>query len=162
MMNASASSANDFDFIIGDWRVHHRRLKERLSGCREWVEFEGSSSARKILGGFGNIDDNVLDLPDGPYRAATLRSFDPATGLWSIWWLDGRRPHQLDVPVVGRFENGTGLFYADDTLDGAPIKVRFTWSSLDTDAARWEQAFSDDGGNSWETNWTMDFVRMPA
>jgi hypothetical protein len=156
------SNADDFDFFIGDWRVHHRRLKERLAGCREWVEFEGSSTVRKILGGFGNVDDNVLDLPDDPYRAATLRSFDPATGLWSIWWLDGRRPHRLDTPVVGRFEHGTGLFYADDTFDGMPIKVRFTWTLLGADAARWEQAFSADGGNGWETNWTMDFVRISA
>ena len=74
MTAMQTSSADDFDFFIGDWRVHHRRLKERLAGCREWVEFEGSSTARKILGGFGNIDDNLLDLPDGPYRAATLRS----------------------------------------------------------------------------------------
>jgi hypothetical protein len=162
MTDRRTSSANDFDFFIGNWRVHHQRLKERLAGCREWVEFEGSSATRKILGGFGNIDDNVLDLPDDPYRAATLRSFDPATGLWSIWWLDGRRPHRLDTPVVGRFEHGTGLFYADDTFDGMPIKVRFTWTLLGADAARWEQAFSADGGNSWETNWTMDFVRISA
>jgi hypothetical protein len=162
MSDRHTSSADDFDFFIGDWRVHHRRLKERLAGCREWIEFEGSSTTRKILGGFGNIDDNVLDLPDDPYRAATLRSFDPVTGLWSIWWLDGRRPHRLDVPVVGRFEGGTGLFYADDTLNGTPIKIRFTWALLDAGTARWEQAFSADGGNSWETNWTMDFVRISA
>jgi hypothetical protein len=162
MTKIKTSGENDFDFFIGDWRVHHRRLKERLAGCREWVEFEGTSTARKILGGFGNIDDNVLDLPDGAYRAATLRAFDPATGLWSIWWLDGRRPHRLDVPVVGRFDSGTGLFYADDALNDVPIKVRFTWFAFDADTARWEQAFSDDGGNTWETNWTMDFVRLAS
>lgn len=150
----------DFDFIIGDWRVRHRRLKARLAGCTEWVEFEGSSTAHKILGGFGNMDDNVLDLPDGPYRAATVRSFDPTTGLWSIWWLDGRYPDRLDTPVVGRFANGTGLFFADDILDGVPIRIRFTWSSLDRDMPRWEQAFSTDGGHLWETNWTMDFIRI--
>jgi hypothetical protein len=162
MTDTSASSANDFDFIIGDWRVHHRRLKERLAGCCEWVEFEGTSTTRKILGGFGNIEDNVLALPDGPYPAAALRSFDPATGLWSIWWLDGRDPHRLDTPVVGRFENGTGLFHADDTLDGRPIGVRFTWFALDADTARWQQAFSEDGGKTWETNWIMDFSRAGA
>jgi hypothetical protein len=159
MTKMHMSRADDFDFIIGDWRVHHRRLKERLVGCTAWVEFEGTSTARKILGGSGNIDDNLLDLPEGAYRATTLRSFDPATDLWSIWWLDGRRPHQLDTPVVGRFENGTGLFYADDTFDGLPIKVRFTWFTFAADKARWEQAFSDDDGKVWETNWTMTFTR---
>lgn len=162
MSDRHTSSADDFDFLIGDWRVYHRRLKERLSGCTAWVEFEGTSTTRKILGGFGNLEDNMLELPDGAYRAVAMRAFDPATGTWAIWWLDGRRPHHLDVPVVGRFEGGTGLFYADDTFDGTPIKVRFTWTLLDADAARWEQAFSADGGNSWETNWTMDFVRISA
>ena len=162
MTDRHMSSADDFDFFIGDWRVHHRRLKARLAGCREWIEFEGSTTVRKILGGFGNVDDNLLDLPEGPYRATTLRSFDPATGLWSIWWLDGRRPHRLDTPVVGRFEDETGLFYADDGFDGMPIKVRFTWTLLDADTARWEQAFSADGGNSWDTNGTMAFVRISA
>ncbi len=151
---------DDFDFIIGDWRVRHRRLKARLADCSEWIEFEGTSTTRKILGGFGNLEDNLLELPDGAYRAVALRSFDPATATWSIWWLDGRHPDRIDTPVVGRFTDGMGLFYADDSLDGTPIRVRFTWSSLATDTARWEQAFSVDGGDTWETNWTMDFFRL--
>lgn len=162
MTDTSASSANDFDFIIGDWRVHHRRLKERLAGCREWVEFEGTSTTRRILGGSGNVEDNALDLPGGAYRAAAIRSFDTTAGLWSIWWLDGRDPHRLDTPVVGRFDQGIGLFHAEDTLDGTPIKVRFTWTPIDAGAARWQQAFSDDGGKTWETNWIMDFSRAES
>ena len=156
------NAPSDFAFAVGDWCVSHRRLRERLAACTEWVEFEGCMSTRPVLGGFGNIEDNLLLLPDGDYRAIAIRSFDPATSRWSIWWLDGRRPHRLDTPVVGRFEHGTGLFYADDMFDGTPIKVRFTWTLLDADTARWEQAFSADGGNSWETNWTMDFVRISA
>ena len=163
MNHAAAITAippDDFDFIIGDWRVRHRRLKTRLAGCDEWIEFEGTSTTRKILGGYGNLEDNALDLPEGAYRAVALRSFDPATATWSIWWLDGRHPDRIDTPVVGRFTDGIGLFYADDSLDGTPIRVRFTWSSTDTDTPRWEQAFSVDGGDTWETNWTMDFARI--
>ena len=161
-MNTQAAStcASDFDFIIGDWRVRHRRLKERLVGCAEWQEFEGISSTRKILGGRGNVEDNLLHLPDGPYRAAAVRSLDAARGQWAIWWLDGRSPHQLDTPVVGRFDQGQGSFYAEDTLAGRPIRVRFLWLPVTADAARWEQAFSADAGQTWETNWTMDFVRI--
>ena len=163
-MNHAAATTDippdDFDFIIGDWRVRHRRLKARLADCSEWIEFEGTSTTRKILGGFGNLEDNLLELPDGAYRAVALRSFDPATATWSIWWLDGRHPDRIDTPVVGRFTDGMGLFYADDSLDGTPIRARFTWSSLATDTARWEQAFSVDGGDTWETNWTMEFFRV--
>ncbi len=151
------SAPKDFDFIIGDWRVSHRRLKTRLAQCEEWVAFEGLSSTTKILGGFGNVEDNLLHLPDGPYRASAVRSFDAASGNWSIWWLDGRNPTQLDTPVVGSFKDHKGLFYAQDSFEGLPIKVRFTWLSTPGQDPRWEQAFSDDAGASWETNWTMVF-----
>jgi hypothetical protein len=153
------SGAADFDFFIGSWRVAHRRLKERLTGCDDWVEFGGTTVTGKVLGGLGNMDDNTLDLPGDPYCAVTLRTFNPGTGVWSIWWLDGRNPGSLDTPMTGRFENGAGVFYADDTLAGKPIRVRFLWTPS-CDAPRWEQAFSADGGKSWETNWTMDFTRQ--
>ncbi|MCX2862324.1 DUF1579 domain-containing protein [Paucibacter sp. PLA-PC-4] len=156
-MSQPRTAPADFDFIIGHWTVRHRRLRERLAGCNEWQEFSGSSSTRKILDGFGNVEDNLLHLPEGEYRAAALRSFDPVSGQWAIWWLDGRRPHGLDVPVVGRFAEGVGSFFADDELDGRPIRVRFTWSVPALGLPRWEQAFSADAGQTWETNWTMDF-----
>ncbi len=153
------ASPRDFDFIFGDWRVHHRRLDERLSGCTRWTEFAGLSSTHPTLGGRGNVEDNLLHLPEGDVRAVAMRSYDPATHAWSIWWLDGRRPHQLDVPVVGRFSGGRGVFYADDVLDGRPIRVRFIWSANAGGHPTWEQAFSPDAGTTWETNWTMEFRR---
>lgn len=159
---SSEAGANDFDFVIGNWTVRHRRLAERLAGCTEWIDFEGTSRTRKILGGLGNVEDNFLDLPNGPYRAAALRSFNPATRQWSIWWLDQRNPGHLDTPVVGSFSNGKGLFHADDNLNGRPIKVRFIWLPTDRSSARWEQAFSADGGSTWETNWIMEFSRAAA
>lgn len=154
------SSAHDFDFLHGHWHVSHRRLRERLCGNGDWQTFDGTCSAQAILGGGGNVDDNLLHLPGGSYRAATLRAHDPQTGRWSIWWLDGRHPHRLDVPVVGAFEQGVGSFFADDVLDGRAIRVRFHWTDTGTPCPCWEQAFSADGGVTWETNWTMRFRRM--
>lgn len=151
-------SASDFDFFVGAWQIQHRRLKERLTGCQDWEEFEGRSVMQKLLGGLANVDDNLIHLPDGDYRALTLRSFNAATGLWSIWWLDGRHPDRLDVPVVGGFKDGQGCFYADDTLRGQAIRVRFMWTPCsELGQPRWEQAFSSDCGISWEINWVMDF-----
>lgn len=151
--------SHDFDFLAGDWTVLHRRLKERLSECTEWDEFEGTTSARLLMEGAANVDDNLLHLPGGSYRAVTLRSYDTNSGQWSIWWLDGRNPHVLDTPVRGSFADGKGIFFADDTLNGTPIRVRFIWSDIQRNSARWEQAFSLDGGETWEINWTMDFTR---
>ncbi len=159
METALTSASTDFDFQIGSWRVRHRRLKARLAGSTDWEEFDGSSTMRTILGGTGNIEDNEIRLPSGAYRAVALRSFDPDRRQWAIWWLDGRAPLSIDVPVIGGFESGVGTFYADDQQDGRPVRLRFLWLQTDTDSPRWEQAMSVDGGDSWETNWTMDFTR---
>ena len=152
------SSASDFDFLIGDWSVLHRRLKRRLSDDREWIELTGPASARKILGGLGNVDEIEIPLPSGPYLGATVRLFNPVTQLWSIHWIDGRYM-TMDPPMSGKFEDGRGLFYGDDTFEGRPIRIRFIWSPVSATECRWEQAFSPDDGRSWETNWTMRFTR---
>jgi hypothetical protein len=157
---AMSSSERDFDFLRGHWRVHHRRLRDRLAGSTEWDEFLGRCSMQTVMGGFGNVDDNLLHLPGGDYRAAAMRAFDPKTRRWAIWWLDGRNPHTIDAPVIGSFENGVGVFEADDTYKGRPVRVRFTWSETHTASPRWAQAFSADGGKTWETNWTMRFERI--
>lgn len=156
-MNDATVVSRDFDFEIGSWRVKHRRLKERLSNCEEWEEFDGTANMRTLLGGNGNVEDNVLEFPSGTYRAIALRSYDPARKSWAIWWLSSSDPHALDVPVIGRFENGVGSFYANDVLHGTPIQVRFLWLRTNTKTPRWEQAMSKDDGISWETNWAMDF-----
>lgn len=155
----ASDGRRDFDFFTGRWDVSHRRLRRRLAGDGGWDGFGGVCETRPIVGGLGNIDDNLLDLPAGAYRAAPLRVFDPAAGLWSIWWIDGRAP-RLEPPVHGRFEGGVGVFHGDDVLDdGRPVRVRFTWSDITANSARWTQAFSADGGATWEDNWTMRFAR---
>jgi hypothetical protein len=154
------SPVHDFDFYMGKWQVHHRRLKKRLAGNDEWQEFEGTSEAWHLLDGAGNIDDNVLELPAGTYRAISLRSFDPATQTWSIWWLDGRNPGRLDPPVVGGFTDGVGTFICEDTFNERPILVRFVWSDITERTCRWEQAFSADRGDTWEVNWVMESTRI--
>ena len=158
---APRSGINDFDFYMGKWRVHHRRLKERLVGNDEWQEFDGTSEAWPLLGGAGNIDDNILELPAGTYRAVSLRSYDPETNQWSIWWLDGRSPlGPLDPPVRGSFKDGIGTFLANETFNGKPIVVRFIWSHITETSTRWEQSFSPDGGDTWEVNWIMESTRI--
>lgn len=151
-----------FDFLVGHWTVRHRRLKERLAGCTEWDEFPGTCSLRPLLDGQANVDDNVLKMPWGTYRAASIRAYDPATRQWSIWWLDSRYPRDLGTPVVGAFKDGIGTFFADDTLNGQPIRVRFLWTDITAAGARWQQAFSNDGGATWETNWIMEFKRITS
>lgn len=155
---ARPPGAADFDFVHGSWRVRHRKLRERLAGCRDWLEFGGTMHADPILGGLGNFDRNLIDLPEGSYEACTLRLFHPDTAQWSLHWIDGRNPG-IDPPLHGAFENGVGTFHGDDVFDGRPIRIRFHWEQPEPGRARWDQAFSADGGTSWEVNWIMEFAR---
>ena len=102
-MSTENDGRNDFDFLTGTWKVHHRMLKDRLNGSQEWLEFEGETVDRKILNGIGNMDDNIIHMQNGPVHAMTLRLFNPASREWSIYWSTDRTGI-LDVPVIGSFE----------------------------------------------------------
>ena len=154
------SGAHDFDFLHGSWRIANERLRSRLTGSDEWERFEADAVCRPILAGLGKVFEF---RPTGPgwagFEGASVRIFDPVTGLWSIYWAD-TAGCKLLPPVIGRFAAGLGEFFGDDQHEGRPVRVRFRWSSTDTDAPRYEQAFSVDGGATWETNWVTSFCRM--
>ena len=155
---APTGHIDDFDFLIGAWRVRHHQLVGRLVGSTTWRDFDGTCVAQKILGGQGNLDDNVLHIPSGTYQGASLRLFDPEKKIWSIFWIDSRSS-KVEPPVAGGFDGAHGVFFGDDQWDGRPVRVRFQWSVESADRARWEQAFSGDVGLTWETNWVMHFER---
>jgi hypothetical protein len=148
----------DFDFLMGNWTVKHRRLRERLTDCIDWEEFEGQTTCRKILGGLGNIEEGDFFREIGHHQGVAFRLFDSETRLWRIYWADGSQG-ALDVPMVGKFDAGRGEFYAQEMLGKRVIFSRFIWTIQSETACHWEQAFSADGGKTWETNWTMDFTR---
>jgi hypothetical protein len=151
---------HDFDFLFGSWQVRNRRLAQRLENCDEWQEFLATNRCRPLLGGVANLDRYEAVFPNGkPIEGLTLRCFDPTKADWSIYWNDSWTC-QLQPPVVGRFAGNRGEFYGDDIFKGKPIRVRYIWSKLGRDSARWEQAFSPDGGKTWETNWIMDLTRL--
>jgi hypothetical protein len=159
-MSHEHDGAHDFDFYFGRWRVHNERLRERLVGSTEWQHFDAIQECRPILGGLGNLDEFVTD-EFGPtlFMGMTLRLFDRATRQWSIWWASNRTGG-LEPPVTGAFVDGVGRFEGDDTHNGVPVRARFIWSGIETNSARWEQAFSADGGRNWETNWRMHMTRL--
>lgn len=148
----------DFDFLIGSWKGHHRRLRERLKGSTAWEEFEGPLVVRKVLGGLGNFDELTMDRSSGRMEGVTLRLYDPTSRQWSLYWADSVSGI-LQTPMIGRFENGRGEFFAQEAFEGRSIFSRFIWSGITETSCRWEQAFSADGGKTWETNWIVEFVR---
>ena len=150
----------DFDFFVGSWSVHNRRLRERLTGRDEWDEFPARAVARHVLGGLGNIDRIVFEGSWAGREGMTLRLFDPQARDWSLHWADNSSG-KLFTRLVGSFSGGVGTFYARDVFNGRQIFSRFLWSGNSADSCRWELAFSADGGATWETNWVMQFTRVP-
>jgi hypothetical protein len=149
---------HDFDFLAGEWRIANRRLVRGGVDAGKWDEFPSNHFGRPLLDGQANMDETAF--PTRASRALALRLFDPARRQWTIYWVSSARG-VLEPPVVGGFGGDRGEFYGQDVDDGRPVWVRFLWDRLGPDAARWEQAFSYDGG-PWEANWIMRFTRVSA
>lgn len=156
----SGGSVHDFDFFLGSWRVSHRRLRKRLAGNTDWETFQGSTVCQPLLGGVVNLNESFAQRAGGPTSGLGLRAYDARTDTWADWYLSGADPLTLDKPGIGRFRDGVGTFLSDDVFEGRPIVVRGRFSSLSPDEAQWDQAFSPDGGRTWEVNWVMRYSRM--
>lgn len=159
-MYTERDGRDDFEFVFGSWKVHHRRLRERLKGSTEWEEFEGTSVAHPILGGIGTFDENVMYRESGVLEGVSLRLYDPKSHEWRIWWASSLGG-TLELPMIGGFDrkNGRGEFYAHEPNNGVYVYSRFIWSEITEKSCRWEQALSPDGGKTWETNWIMHLTR---
>ena len=142
----------DFDFEIGTWKTRLRRLDKPLSGGATWLEYEGTSVVRKVWDGRANLVELVADGPAGHIEALSLRLYNPRTGQWSLNFASARGG-VMSPPVTGSFQGGRGEFYGMETFDERPILVRFVISDITATSCRFEQAFSADGGKTWEVNW---------
>jgi hypothetical protein len=146
--------AAGWSFIVGRWRVRNRRLRPDGS----WEEFDSTLHNWPVMGGLGNVGDNVFHAPAGTYRGMSVRAFDPESRQWRSWWLDGRRPRDISGPVAGGFARGLGTLIGEQQIEGRKRQLRSQWSQLSSNNPHWEQATSLDGKN-WQTNWSADFER---
>jgi hypothetical protein len=153
---------HDFDFEIGSWKIHLSRLKDRLIGSKEWVQFDGTSVTRKVGGGRSNLEEFETDSPTGHIEGLTLRVYNPQTHQWSIYWANSKNPDlgQPMQPMVGEFKSGHGEFYDQETWKGRSVYVRFIWSKITPNSVHFEQSYSADGGKTWEVNWITDQTRV--
>lgn len=157
---ALGDGAHDFDFEFGEWTARISRRLKPLSGSDQWVEYEGSSVVRPWWGGGANIGELRVAGPAGKIEGMSVRLYDPAARQWRIHWAS-RADGQLGPPMIGGFDGNRGLFYNQEMLGTRAIYVRFIFSGMSAKRSfRIEQAFSADGGKSWETNWIADFTRV--
>ena len=148
----SADGQQDFDWELGTWRSDVRVLADPLSGSEEWLRFSGTSEVRPLMDGRANVVEFDVSGEAGRIEALNFRLYEPQAERWSSTFVN-MRDGLLTSSVYGGFHDGVGEFYGKDQLDGRPIEVRFLIFRLGPDKARFEQAFSDDGGATWETNW---------
>ena len=160
IITASPTSSNkDFDYLIGKWTMKNKHLNARLANCKEYTEFESSVEDHAGLEGNGNFDVVRRKLDNGTvYEGRTIRTFDPQTKLWRLYWTDSNGG-PLDPPQLGSFTDGIGLFFAKDYQVGRPVIVVFRWDKRDPEHPLWSQAFSDDNGKTWEWNYTNTSYR---
>jgi len=157
--SATRDGQGDFDVHIGTWTTHLRRLLRPLAGSSEWAEYTGTTVVRKVWNGAANLVELVADGPSGRFEALSLRLYNPQSRQWSLNFAN-RAQGTLVPPTIGEFRNGRGEFYARETFSGRAILVRFVIEPVTSDSIRFEQAFSDDGGRSWEVNWIAVDVRV--
>ena len=150
---------HDFDFEIGTWKTHLRRLLHPLTGSTEWVEMEGTTVARPVWGGGANLIELVADGGGSHFEGLSLRLYNPDARQWSLTYSNSRSG-ALSPAVYGEFKDGRGVFFGQDTLGPRAILVRFVITPISPDSIRFEQAFSDDGGRTWEVNWIAEDTRQ--
>jgi hypothetical protein len=150
---------HDFDFEIGTWKTHLRRLVHPLTGSTTWIEFQGTTVVRKVWNGRANLVELEADGPGGHFEGLNLRLYNPESHQWSLNFA-GSSGGALSQPTIGEFKNGRGEFFDQETLNGRAILVRFVMSDITPDSCRFEQAFSEDGGKTWEVNWIATDTRV--
>jgi len=150
---------HDFDFELGSWNIHLKRLLHPLSGSKNWVEFDGSTVTRKVWGGRSQIEEFEVNNPSAHIEGLTLRLYDPQSQQWYLYWAN-QKTGTLGQPTIGEFRNGRGEFFDQEPFNGRAILVRYVWSGITPNTAHFEQSFSDDGGATWEVNWITDQRRV--
>ena len=156
---AERDGQHDFDFELGSWKIHLKRRLHPLTGSTTWVEFDGTSVTRKVWDGRSQIEEFETDGSAGHIEGLTLRTYNPQTHQWNLYWANSK-DGTIVPPQIGEFKEGRGEFYAQDTLNGKSIFVRFIWTNTTTNTPHFEQSFSDDGGKTWEVNWITDQNRV--
>jgi len=150
---------HDFDFDIGTWKTHLRRLVHPLTGSTTWVELEGTTVVRKVWNGRANLAELEADSPSGHLQVLSLRLYDPQSHQWSLNAANSNSG-TLGTPTIGEFRNGRGEFFDQESFNGRTILVRNVWSDITADSCRFEQSFSEDGGKTWEVNWIAVDTRL--
>jgi hypothetical protein len=159
LQHTERDGQHDFDFEIGAWKTHLRRLVHPLTGSNTWIEYQGTTVVRKVWNGRANLVELEADGPAGHFEGLNLRLYNPESHQWSLNFANSNGGG-MSQPTIGELKNGHGEFFDQETLSGRTIFVRFVITDITPDSCRFEQAFSEDGGRTWEVNWIATDTRV--
>jgi hypothetical protein len=148
----------DFDFLVGSWKIHLKRLVQPEHGAKQWVDLDGTVVCRQVFDGRAEVEEFKVESADKKMHIQGLatRFYNPTSRQWSIWWANAKDGAMYPPPVVGEFKNGRGEFYDQDVVNGRAVFTRFVWTATASSSPHFEQSISTDGGKSWELNWVTD------
>jgi hypothetical protein len=155
---AQRDGQRDFDFLVGSWKIHLKRLVQPEHGAKQWVDLDGTVVCRQIFDGRAEVEEFNVESHDRKMRIQGLatRFYNPKSQQWSIWWANAKDGAMSPPPVIGEFKDGRGEFYDQDVVDGRVVYLRFVWTATTTKSPHFEQSISADGGKSWQVNWVTD------
>jgi hypothetical protein len=157
--SAARDGQRDFDFNIGVWKTHIKRVLDPLSGARHSIELNGTVTVRKVWDGRAELEEIETDGPNGHWEGLTLFLYNPEAHQWSQTFANGK-VGVLTAPLIGAFSHGRGELFAQDTLDGRSVLVRGVWSEITPDSHHFEQSYSDDGGKTWAPAFIANLTRQ--
>jgi hypothetical protein len=161
---AQHDGQRDFDFLVGSWKIHLKRLVQPDHGAKQWVDLDGTVVCRHVFDGRAEVEEFNVESADKKMhiQGLAMRFYNPASHQWSIWWANAKDGAMYPPPVIGEFKNGRGEFYDQDVVNGRAVFTRFVWTATTTSSPHFEQSISTDGGKSWELNWVTDQTKYTA
>jgi hypothetical protein len=160
--------SHDFDFLVGDWKAHLRRMVDRETGVTTsdprtgtWVEYDGTCNDKKLLDTNANLEQFEVQVSTThqTFRGQVIRMYNPASHQWSIYGLDLDKGELDTPPLIGEFTGKRGEFFDSELRNGRMVQVRYVWTDVSPKSAHMEQSFSPDGGKDWAVNWIVDLSR---
>jgi hypothetical protein len=161
---AQRDGQRDFDFLVGSWKIHLKRLVQPEQGAKQWVDLDGTVVCRQVFDGRAEVEEFNVESADKKMHIQGLatRFYNPTSHQWSIWWANAKDGAMYPPPVIGEFKKGRGEFYDQDVVNGRAVFTRFVWTATTTSSPHFEQSISTDGGKSWELNWVTDQTKDTA
>jgi len=139
---------HDFDFNIGVWKTHIKRVLDPLSGSTKSIELNGTVTVRKVWDGRAQLEEIETEGPNGHWEGLTLFLYNPQARQWSQSFVNSK-VGVLSTPLIGAFKDGRGELFAVDTFNDRSILVRAVWSDITPNSHHFEESYSDDRGKTW-------------